>query len=229
MLYKKILGESLDGLDDLAYLDPQLAKNLKEIQNSSYSREEFNAIFGEMNFTITLQTFGSNIEYELCPNGKEISLTYDNRAEYCGLYWKYILDTSIEKQFKSFRSGFMKVLDSTILTIFHASEIMQMVSGQEVADWTELEFATEYKPPFSKNHETIKLFWKVFHALTNEQKKKFLFFISGSERIPILGVKALKVSYYVIFIFLFTIFVILVVHSADESKRRPPTCCTHML
>lgn len=115
MLYKKILGESLDGLDDLAYLDPQLAKNLKEILNSSYSREEFDAIFGEMNFTITLQTFGSNIEYELCPNGKEISLTYDNRAEYCELYWKYILDTSIEKQFKSFRSGFMKVLDSTTL------------------------------------------------------------------------------------------------------------------
>lgn len=199
MLYKKILDEPLDGLDDLAYLDPQLAKNLKEIQNSSYSREEFDAIFGDMNFTITLQTFGSNIEYELCPNGKEIYLTYDNRAEYCELYWKYILETSIEKQFKSFRSGFMKVLDTTTLSIFHCHELQEMVSGQEVADWTELESVTEYKPPFSKNHDTIKLFWKVFHALTNEQKKKFLFFISGSERIPILGVKALKVCFQSIF------------------------------
>ncbi|KAH9389619.1 putative E3 ubiquitin-protein ligase herc4, partial [Tyrophagus putrescentiae] len=36
VLYKKILGEPLDGLDDLAYLDPMLSKNLKEILNTSY-------------------------------------------------------------------------------------------------------------------------------------------------------------------------------------------------
>lgn len=193
MLYKKILREPLDGLDDLAYLDPVLSKNLKEILNSTYSPEEFDGIFGEMNFTITLQTFGSPVEYELCPNGKEIHLKYDNRAEYVDLYWKYILETSIEKQFASFRTGFMKVLDESILAILNAEELKQMVSGQEVIDWSELEAGTEYKLPFTKEHPTIRLFWKVFLSLTNEQKKKFLFFITGSERIPILGMKALKV------------------------------------
>ncbi|XP_017490514.1 PREDICTED: probable E3 ubiquitin-protein ligase HERC3 [Rhagoletis zephyria] len=126
VLYKKILGEPLDGLDDLAYLDPMLSKNLKEILNTSYGPEEFDAIFGEMNFTITMQTFGSPVEYELCPSGKEVRLTYENRAEYVELYWKYILDTSIKKQFFAFRNGFMKVLDSTILTILNAEELKAM-------------------------------------------------------------------------------------------------------
>lgn len=193
VLYKKILKEPLQ-LDDLSYLDPLLTKNLKEILDPSFSKEEFDAIFGEMNFVITLQTFGSPVDFDLCVDGKDRKLTYDNRQEYVQLYWKYILETSISKQYSAFEDGFMKVLDTDILNIFHAEELMQLVSGQEVIDWEELETATEYKPPFTKNHPTIRLFWKVFSNFTNEQKKKFLLFLTGSDRIPILGVKALKVS-----------------------------------
>lgn len=69
----------------------------------SFGKEEFDAIFGEMNFTITLQTFGSAVEYELCSDGKNIQLTYENREEYVRLYYEYILVKSIEKQFTSFR------------------------------------------------------------------------------------------------------------------------------
>ena len=172
VLYKKILKEKLD-VEDLGTLDPLLCKNLKEILMPSFEREEFDAIFGEMNFTITLNTFGSLVEYELCPNGKNIRLTYENRSEYVRLYWEYILVTSVEKQFASFRVGFMKVMDTDILHIFHAEELMNLVSGQEVTDWSELESATEYKPPFSKDHQTIRLFWRVFHTFTTEQKKKY--------------------------------------------------------
>lgn len=192
VLYKKILEEPLK-LDDLMYLDPLLTKNLKEILNPTFDKEEFDAIFGDMNFAITLQTFGCPVEYELCPDGKSRKLTYDNRNEYVQLYWQYILETSIKNQYRSFENGFMKVLDTHILEIFQAEELMQLVSGQEVVDWEELEPATEYKPPFNKDHPTIRLFWKVFYKFNNEQKKKFLLFLTGSDRIPILGIKALKV------------------------------------
>lgn len=193
VLYKKLLNETLE-LEDLSYLDPLLAKNLQEILSTTYEKEEFDAIFGDLNFTITLQTFGSPVEFELCPEGKSRKLTYDNRAEYVSLYWQYILKDSVEQQFKSFNHGFMKVLDTDILHIFHAGELMQLVSGQEVYDWEELESATVYKPPFTSDHPTIRLFWKVFHAFTTEEKKKFLTFLTGSDRIPILGVKALNLT-----------------------------------
>ena len=44
---------------------------------------------------------------------------------------------------------------------------------------------------FSANHPTIRIFWKVFHELPLEAKKKFLLFLTGSDRIPIMGMKAL--------------------------------------
>ena len=164
-----MLKENLS-LDDLAYLDPLLTKNLNEISTSIFKEEEFDAIFGELNFTITLQTFGSPVEYELCSGGKERRLTFENREEYVRLYWQYILETTVEKQFSSFRNGFMKVLDTNILQIFHAEELMQLVIGQDEIDWEELESVTEYKAPFNKDHPTIRLFWRIFHAFTIEEK-----------------------------------------------------------
>ena len=60
---------------------------------------------------------------------------------------------------------------------------------------------TEYKSGFSADHQTIKYFWEVFHDLTHEQKKKFLLFLTGSDRIPILGMKAVKVLHLFYFFF----------------------------
>lgn len=41
----------------------------------------------------------------------------------------------------------------------------------------------------------IRLFWEVFHELSLEDKKKFLLFLTGSDRIPIEGMKAIRVSF----------------------------------
>lgn len=42
----------------------------------------------------------------------------------------------------------------------------------------------------------IRWFWEVFHELTLEEKKKFLLFLTGCDRIPIQGMKAIKVSWW---------------------------------
>lgn len=39
----------------------------------------------------------------------------------------------------------------------------------------------------------IRWFWEVFHELPLSEKKKFLLFLTGSDRIPIQGMKAIKV------------------------------------
>lgn len=192
-LYKKILNETLE-LENLADLDPMLMNNLNEMLQTRYKKEEFDAIFGDLTFTITTDTFGSPVEYELFPNGKNKRLTYENRQEYVYLYWRYLLVDSVEKQFRSFYNGFMKVLDRDILQIFQAEELMQLVEGEDLIDWEELERSTNYKPPFHKKHETIRTFWKVFYSFTEQEKKKFLKFLTGSDRIPITGVRSLNVG-----------------------------------
>ncbi|XP_063860522.1 probable E3 ubiquitin-protein ligase HERC4 [Scylla paramamosain] len=42
------------------------------------------------------------------------------------------------------------------------------------------------------DHPVIRTFWEVFHKLSLEQKKLFLKFLTGTDRVPILGLKALK-------------------------------------
>lgn len=37
-------------------------------------------------------------------------------------------------------------------------------------------------------------FWEVFHELSIEDKKKFLLFLTGSDRVPIQGMRDIKVK-----------------------------------
>ena len=48
-------------------------------------------------------------------------------------------------------------------------------------------FFFKFQNGYDKDHPTIKWFWEVFHELTKEDKKKFLLFLTGTDRIPILG------------------------------------------
>jgi E3 ubiquitin-protein ligase HERC4 len=65
--------------------------------------------------------------------------------------------------------------------------------GNENYDWEELQRGAEYKNGYSENDETIRMFWEVFHELPEQEKRKFLLFLTGSVRIPIQGMKAIKV------------------------------------
>ncbi len=38
------------------------------------------------------------------------------------------------------------------------------------------------------------MFWEVFHELSGEDKKKFLMFLTGTDRIPVLGMTAKKLT-----------------------------------
>lgn len=194
-LYKKLLDEPLK-LEDLGSLDPLLLKNLRSIIETQYDEEEFNAIYADINFVLLVKKFDTMVEEELCHGGKEKFLTYNNRKEYVDLYWNYILNVSIDKQFRAFKNGFMKVVDGEVLKLFNAEELLQLIIGMQDYDWELLEKGAVYKEPFCPSHSTIERFWRVFHSLSLEEKKKFLLFLTGSDRIPIIGMKHVEVSFF---------------------------------
>ncbi len=46
---------------------------------------------------------------------------------------------------------------------------------------------------YSADHPTIVHFWQVFHEdLTEQDRRRFLLFLTGCDRIPILGMKSLN-------------------------------------
>lgn len=201
VLYKKIIMEDF-GLDDLASLDSILEKNLREMLNPDLSEEDFNAAYDTLNFTLSLECYGAPITFPLVQGGESKSVTYENRHEYVQAYWKFILNDCINTQFQFFVKGFTRVVDREILGFFHAEELLELVTGQEVEDWKELEEGTFYKLPFHRKHPTIVRFWQVFHSLLDAEKKKFLLFLTGSDRVPIQGMRSLKVSTWRLCIYL---------------------------
>lgn len=67
-------------------------------------------------------------------------------------------------------------------------------TGNENYDWDAFENNAEYRGGYTSSDPTIRMFWEVFHELSLDDKKKFLTFLTGTDRIPIQGMKAIKVS-----------------------------------
>nr|CAD7266700.1 unnamed protein product [Timema shepardi] len=65
--------------------------------------------------------------------------------------------------------------------------------GNENYNWEEFENNAEYRNGYTATDPTIIMFWEVFHELSLEDKKKFLLYLTGSDRIPIQGMKAIKI------------------------------------
>ncbi|XP_040567809.1 probable E3 ubiquitin-protein ligase HERC4 isoform X2 [Lepeophtheirus salmonis] len=188
-LYKKLLGSEVGSLADFSSLSPTTATNFERMLQYKTS-QEMEDLF--LNFTLTEEVFGVNRVVELKPNGENIDVTLENRQEYINLYVDYILNKSVATQYDAFHKGFHKVCGGRVLDLFHAKELMALVVGNENYDWDELEKNTLYKSGYKKDSPTVLDFWSVFHELSLDDKKKFLLFLTGTDRIPIVGMKAVN-------------------------------------
>ncbi|XP_046455571.1 probable E3 ubiquitin-protein ligase HERC4 isoform X2 [Daphnia pulex] len=189
VLYKKLLAEPVE-LDDIGGLCPTLMRSLHSLLD--YEGDDVEDVFC-LSFVMSREVFGSVQTDELKPGGANILVTQKNKQEYVDLYVDFILNKSIAKHFDAFNRGFHKVCGGRVLRLFQSHELMDLVVGNENYDWYALQENAEYKNGYSFDHPTIRLFWEVFHEMSLEQKKNFLLFLTGSDRIPILGMKAVRV------------------------------------
>lgn len=192
-LYKKLLKDNLSdySLSDLGELSPTTAKSLQQLLD--YKENDVEDVFS-LTFTISQSSFGEVVEVPLKSGGEDITVTSDNKNEYVKLYVEYVLFKSCETQFDAFKKGFLKVVSARVLQLFHPQELMALVVGNENYDWNMLEELCQYKEGYSKDDEVIKNFWEVFRELSDENKKKFLLFLTGSDRIPIAGMSSVKIT-----------------------------------
>lgn len=187
-LYKKLLKREAT-LDDLKELMPDVGRSLQMLLD--YTEDDLEETFC-LNFTITEENYGATEVLELIPNGENINVDKSNRQEFVTAYVDYVFNTSVAPLFECFYSGFHKVCGGKVLELFQPNELQAMVIGNANYDWEELQKGTEYKGEYWAEHPTIRFFWEVFHELPLEKKKQFLLFLTGSDRIPILGMKSLK-------------------------------------
>ncbi|XP_016807350.1 probable E3 ubiquitin-protein ligase HERC3 isoform X3 [Gorilla gorilla gorilla] len=188
-LYKKLLNVK-PGLEDLKELSPTEGRSLQELLD--YPGEDVEETFC-LNFTICRESYGVIEQKKLIPGGDNVTVCKDNRQEFVDAYVNYVFQISVHEWYTAFSSGFLKVCGGKVLELFQPSELRAMMVGNSNYNWEELEETAIYKGDYSATHPTVKLFWETFHEFPLEKKKKFLLFLTGSDRIPIYGMASLQI------------------------------------
>lgn len=190
VVYRKLLGKK-GVFQDLFDVDPTLASSLNHMLE--YDGDDFEDVFMQT-FKIGFHDiFGTSVSHELKEGGADITVTQDNKQEFVDLYADFILNKSIERQFRAFKRGFTMVTsESPLKTLFRPDEVEMLVCGSKEFDFHALEEATEYDGGFTSDSATVQNFWQVVHEFSEEDKKKLLQFSTGSDRVPVGGLSKLK-------------------------------------
>ncbi|KAJ7423581.1 hypothetical protein WISP_33232 [Willisornis vidua] len=188
-LYKKLLNVK-PCLEDLKELSPTEGRSLQQLLD--YPGEDVEETFC-LNFTICRESYGVTEQKNLIEDGDKILVQNDNREEFVEAYVNYIFNLSIHEWYTAFSTGFLKVCGGKVLELFQPTELRAMIVGNSNYNWEELEESAVYKGDYTATHPTVRMFWETFHAFPLEKKKKFLLFLTGSDRIPIYGMSSLRI------------------------------------
>ncbi|KAL3066453.1 hypothetical protein OYC64_016412 [Pagothenia borchgrevinki] len=187
-LFKKLLGVK-PSLGDMMEFSPCVGECLKNILEG-YTDDEIEIL--DMDFSINWD--GTNVDLD--PHNPEKPLTGQNRKEYVEAYVNHAFNTSVEGVFQEFKRGFFQVCDQDLVKLFRPRELQEVLVGKDFNDWARLKQVTGYEGKYNTTplHPTIQMFWEVFDDLTEDQKKAFLCFVTGFERVPILDVEKFKMK-----------------------------------
>lgn len=190
VVYKKLMDEPVN-LEDIEEFDPQLFTTLRNISRSEQVGEM------ELTFSVTYDNFGMEETADLVPDGRNRRVTNEDKLEFVRLYVDWFLNKSVEQQFDPFYRGFYKVISKESIRVglnyqlFDSDEIIKLIKGVERLDFRALQRSTRYVgiDPADQN---VQWFWEIVHEFSQEQKKEFLLFATGSDRSPLRGLETLN-------------------------------------
>ncbi|XP_034243810.1 probable E3 ubiquitin-protein ligase HECTD2 [Thrips palmi] len=169
-------------LDDLAQIMPEVARGLRELLAYQGDVEQDMCL----TFQASIEEFGAVKTFPLKQGGEEIPVTNTNRKEYVRLYLDWMLNTAVYNEFRSFYLGFHSVCASNALIMLRPEEVEMLVCGCPQFVLEELRKVTEYDG-YLPNSPVIINMWSVLEEFSEDMRKRFLLFTTGSDRIPVGG------------------------------------------
>jgi hypothetical protein len=184
VFYKRLLNRQVT-IADLAEVYPEGAASLRSMLEMAAKGEDVAAC--DCFWIGSVENFGEFVEVALVPDGSQKPVTNENVAAFCDTYVNWYLVSSIEKQFDLFRSGFSRVIPDSTIAQFGPDELDNLVSGEDVFEWDQLERNAGYKLGYDKSSQAVRWFWELFKDFSVLEKKKFLRFTTGTDRAPVGG------------------------------------------
>lgn len=196
-------------LSDLAAFDAELARNLLFLR--SYDGD---VAALELSFAVSDDSLGAQRELDLCPRGRDLRVTRDNRHRYVSLVAKHYLHDRLQPQAAAFFAGLRDVVPAELCALFDAAEWQVVISGADArVDVADLRRHTQYAGGFFAADPTVLRFWSVVEGdLSDEERALLLRFVTACPRAPPLGFAALTPAF--------------TLQRADGGDQRLPTAST---
>ncbi|XP_062179642.1 E3 ubiquitin-protein ligase UPL6-like [Phragmites australis] len=182
------LKQKYNFLNDLPSLDPELYRHLLFLKHYNGDISEL-----ELYFVIVNNEYGEQCEEELLPGGRDMRVTNDNVITFIHLVANHRLNYQIRAQSTHFLRGFQQLIPKDWIDMFNEHEIQVLISGSlESLDIDDLRSNTNYSAGYHPDHELIEMFWEVLKSFSSDNQKRFLKFVTGCSRGPLLGFQYLE-------------------------------------
>ncbi|CAL8991067.1 unnamed protein product [Prunus brigantina] len=182
------LKQKYNYLNDLPSLDQELYRHLIFLKHYKGDISEL-----ELYFVIVNNEYGEQTEEELLPGGKNLRVTNENVITFIHLVANHRLNFQIRQQSSHFLKGFQQLIQKDWIDMFNEHELQLLISGSlDSLDVDDLRMHTNYVGGYHSDHYVIGMFWEVLKSFSLENQKKFLKFVTGCSRGPLLGFKYLE-------------------------------------
>ncbi|XP_043820262.1 E3 ubiquitin-protein ligase HECTD3 [Dromiciops gliroides] len=177
-VWKQLSGEEVSWNKDFSAVDSVLVKLLEVME--VMDRETFEFKFGqELTYTTVLS---DQRMVELLPGGASMAVRYEDRGRFIQLVQKARLEESKE-QVAAMQVGLLKVVPQAVLDLLTWQELEKKVCGDPEVTVDALRKLTRFED-FGPSDTRVQYFWEALTNFTNEDRSRFLRFVTGRSRLP---------------------------------------------
>lgn len=177
-IWKQLLGEKVSWLQDFITVDAALVKLVNSLEDMD--KRKFEEKFGHI-LTYTAVLSNGTI-CQLTANGEDQLVTYEDRFRYIELV-KNVRMSESQQQIEAMYRGLLKVVPSSLLDLLTWQELELKICGNPSVNVEELRKST-FCEDLPESDNRVKYFWKAMENFTNEDRSRFLRFVTGRRRLP---------------------------------------------
>mmetsp|Transcript_42651 Transcript_42651/g.49400 ORF Transcript_42651/g.49400 Transcript_42651/m.49400 type:complete len:162 (+) Transcript_42651:3-488(+) len=97
------------------------------------------------------------------------------------------LTDEIKDQIQAFKKGFHILIPEKALELMGPGDLEYIIAGEQeynLAQWRE---TMKYREKITETDELVQWFWEILETFTNEELGQYLYFVTGSSRVPFGG------------------------------------------
>ncbi|XP_064606807.1 E3 ubiquitin-protein ligase HECTD3-like [Liolophura sinensis] len=179
-VWKKLSGEKTNWQRDFFTVDAAEVKLIDILE--SMEESEFNVKIAGKRTWSTFLSDGTVIQLKISADGTSPELSYTDRGDYCQAVKKIRMAES-DLQIQAIKQGLLKVVPQAVLDLLTWQELEKRICGDPEITLEALRGTVHYDD-LEETDMRVKYLWEALKAFSNEDRSRFLRFVTGRRRLP---------------------------------------------